>query len=305
MSETQIMEGKEADQVAMTLAGVKRQVNLIQQVMRSEMTDGMHYGTIPGCGDKPALLKAGAEKLNLTFRMAPRFDITITQMGNGHREYSIKTSLFHIDTGKFLGEGLGSCSTMESKYRYRAGDGEDTGKMVSKEYWDTRKTDAGKAQELLGGKGFVTKKVDGVWKIFKKGEKVDNPDIADVYNTVFKMAKKRSHVDATLSATAASDIFTQDIEEMAEDAPIVEPVKTPQPISNGKPSPAPDPKAKLNPQQLNFLQRRLEEMGADEAEVGIFISSKFKKKTLTELTGEEAGIVLRTWKGEPEVAEFK
>ena len=42
----------------------------------------------------------------------------------------------------------------------------------------------------------------------------DNP--ADYYNTVLKMAKKRAHVDAVLTATAASDIFTQDIEDMPE-----------------------------------------------------------------------------------------
>ncbi len=42
----------------------------------------------------------------------------------------------------------------------------------------------------------------------------ENPDIADTYNTVLKMAKKRAFVDASLTATAASDIFTQDVEDM-------------------------------------------------------------------------------------------
>ncbi|WP_418719751.1 hypothetical protein [Bilophila wadsworthia] len=39
----------------------------------------------------------------------------------------------------------------------------------------------------------------------------DNP--ADYYNTCLKMAKKRALVDAVLTCTAASDIFTQDIED--------------------------------------------------------------------------------------------
>ena len=34
-------------------------------------------------------------------------------------------------------------------------------------------------------------------------------------NTVLKMARKRSYVDAILSATGSSRIFTQDIEELA------------------------------------------------------------------------------------------
>ena len=36
------------------------------------------------------------------------------------------------------------------------------------------------------------------------------------HNTCEKMAKKRAHVDAILTATAASDIFTQDVEDMTE-----------------------------------------------------------------------------------------
>ncbi len=43
----------------------------------------------------------------------------------------------------------------------------------------------------------------------------DNP--ADEYNTVLKMAKKRAHIDAMLTATAASDIFTQDLDEKGLD----------------------------------------------------------------------------------------
>ncbi len=36
----------------------------------------------------------------------------------------------------------------------------------------------------------------------------------DVVNTILKMAKKRAFIDAVLSATRSSDLFTQDIEEM-------------------------------------------------------------------------------------------
>jgi hypothetical protein len=48
---------------------------------------------------------------------------------------------------------------------------------------------------------------------------------------VLKMAKKRAHVDAVLTATVASDIFTQDVEDMPED-PIKEMIKVePAPTS--------------------------------------------------------------------------
>lgn len=43
-----------------------------------------------------------------------------------------------------------------------------------------------------------------------------NPDVADVINTVQKMAQKRALVAATLIATSASEFYTQDVEDTAE-----------------------------------------------------------------------------------------
>jgi hypothetical protein len=199
---------------------VRQQVNLIQEIMREVMHEGEHYGKIPGCGDKPALLKPGAEKLNLTFRMSPTYDIERLDMPGGHREYIITCTLKTIGSDVILGQGVGSCSSLESKYRFQTGPKESTGKPVPKEYWDYRKSDAAKAQTLLGGKGFGTMKNDaGQWVISIQGEKVENTNPADQFNTILKMAKKRAHVDAVLTVTAASDIFTQDIEDFTDTAP--------------------------------------------------------------------------------------
>jgi len=54
----------------LTAKEVRAQVNLVQEVMKAVMQNGTHYGKIPGCGDKPTLLKPGAEKLASTFRLA-------------------------------------------------------------------------------------------------------------------------------------------------------------------------------------------------------------------------------------------
>lgn len=43
--------------------------------------------------------------------------------------------------------------------------------------------------------------------------RIPNPEIADVVNTIQKMAQKRALVAATLIATSASEFFTQDIED--------------------------------------------------------------------------------------------
>jgi len=72
-------------QDAMTPATVVNQVQLIQHVMEKVMKDGEHYGVIPGCGKKPSLLKAGAEKLSLTFRLSPSYEVNQKDLPNGHR----------------------------------------------------------------------------------------------------------------------------------------------------------------------------------------------------------------------------
>jgi hypothetical protein len=182
----------------MTPADVRNQINSIQELMSDCMKDGEHYGVIPGMGQKPTLLKAGAEKLAFMFRLATEYRIERIDSDHGHREYIVTCQLSHIDSGHPVGQGVGSASTMESKYRYR--------------WINTDIRPEKQEAELLKaqGKGRWKKQGDNwIWAI-----KEDNPDIADVYNTVLKMGKKRAMVDAILSATAASDIFTQDIEEM-------------------------------------------------------------------------------------------
>lgn len=194
----------------LSIQELKHQADLIKQAIKEVMVENHHFGKIPGCGDKPTLLKPGAEKLCLLFRLAPKYEIITGGLTGGHREYEVICNLIHISTGQFVGQGVGICSTMESKYRYRTGPVEYTDKAVPKDYWKERDI------KLIGGKGFCAKKHPdtGNWVICIQGEKIENPNPADEYNTVKKMAKKRALVDATLTVTAASDSFTQDLEDI-------------------------------------------------------------------------------------------
>jgi len=218
MSNDLILE--QGQQMSLSAAQVRQQVNLIQDVMREVMQEGQHFGKIPGCGDKPTLLKPGAEKLSMTFRLRPIIDndrdIRITEFQNGHREIHVYCHVHNMQ-GVELATGVGSCSTMESKYRYRGGEKIFTGQSAPKEYWNLKKEGKFKeAKEKIGGDGFGVAKNPETqqWEICEIGEKAENPDIADTYNTVLKMAKKRAYVDGILSATGASDIFTQDLEDL-------------------------------------------------------------------------------------------
>lgn len=202
----------------LTGSDVRRQVNLIQEVMRDVMKEGTHFGTVPGCGDKPTLLQPGAHKLLMTFRLVADPEMTIVPMERGHREVRCKVKIYN-QAGTLLGAGVGTCSTMEGKYRYRTGPVEFTDKPVPKTYWDLRNSDPVKAKALLG-EGMVPKKNEaGLWVCARQGEKVEHDNPADYYNTVEKMSYKRGLVSAVLTVTAASDIFTQDIEDMPEVIP--------------------------------------------------------------------------------------
>ncbi len=194
---------------------VKGQVLKIQSLMKELMKEGEHYGIIPGT-QKPSLLKPGAEKLCFMFRLIPEYDVKEKELPNGHREYEILTRLLH--NGVKAGEGVGLCTTMEPKYRYRQN--ERKCPMCGKEtIFKSKKEEGGWFCWAKKG-GCGVQFPDGDESIEKQeAGKKENPDIADTYNTVLKMAKKRSVVDATITACAASDIFTQDVEDFVEEKP--------------------------------------------------------------------------------------
>jgi len=206
---------------AMTPDKVIRQVQLIQQVMDKAMKDGEHYGIIPGT-NKPTLLKAGAEKLCLTFRFDPDYSIIREVRESDFIAYTVKCDLRHIPTGQAIASGVGSCNSRETKYRWR-NNVELTAEAIPKDYWNAKnKGNNAEMKRILGtdpeGRPYVAKKNEqtGTWVKAVVAEKVENDNPWDLDNTLIKMACKRALVAATLNATAASDIFTQDLEDMAE-----------------------------------------------------------------------------------------
>ena len=66
------------DSGTLQISELVNQVALIQQAMKSVMKEKEHYDIIPGCGKKQTLLKPGAEKLGLLFRLSPSYEITRT-----------------------------------------------------------------------------------------------------------------------------------------------------------------------------------------------------------------------------------
>lgn len=209
------------------------QVQKIQQVMRQCMKEGEHYGKIPGT-NKPTLLKPGAEKLNLLFRFDPQYESTERYDGD-HLTIKSKCTLYHMTTAMRVGSGEGSCSTKETKYAYR--NASLSCPECGKEAIIKGKAEYGGGFICFAKKGgcgakFPDEQFDGI-----EVGKVANDNLADQYNTVLKMANKRSLIAAVLNATAASDIFTQDLEDMAENGHQFVPKETkakPKAENNGK-----------------------------------------------------------------------
>lgn len=173
-------------------AEVLAHVKAVQEVMRSVMKPNVHYGAIPGAGDKPTLLKPGAEVLCMTFRIADRYEVDDLSR-DGVVRYRVKCIGEHQTSGATLGSGLGECSTDEEKYRWR--------KAVCKEEFDATPDNMKRVKYGRKSGGHYT------------AQQI-RTEPADLANTALKMACKRAKIAMVLNVTAASDMFSQDLEDL-------------------------------------------------------------------------------------------
>ena len=183
-------------QKPLTASEIKAQVQLIQEVMNAVMKEGHHYGVIPGT-PKPTLYKPGAEKLLSTFRIGADPTELITDLSTEDEiRYRVAVRGFSQATDNLLGVGVGECSSNEEKYKWR--------KPVCDEEFEETQTERKRIAWKRGDKGPYQQKQIRM-----------NP--SDVANTILKIAKKRALVDMTLTITAASDIFDQDLEDLPDE----------------------------------------------------------------------------------------
>jgi hypothetical protein len=142
--------------------------------------------------------------------------------------------------------GEGSCNSWEAKYRYRwvaeeqvpddldptrlpkrgvrrtlcefdfAIERAETSGTYGKpaEHWQ-RMRDAIRSGTARAVEKFTRRGKSVAWEIDVDTAlyRIPNPDVAEVVNTIQKMAQKRALVAATLIATSASEFFTQDVED--------------------------------------------------------------------------------------------
>lgn len=222
----------------------------LEEIKEKIMKPGVHYAVISGCGKKPAILKQGSELLCMAFQLCPSYDITINNLPGGHREYEYEGHITYIPTGSIIAYGVGMCSTMESKYRYREGVRECPkchGEFIIK------------GKKEYGGGWLCFDKKGGCGTKFKDGDqaiegqkigRIENPDIADQYNTIKKIGKKRCQSDMVLTATGASFLFSQDM----DDLPTHDNGNPKPPMQPPKSKSTPKNDGKATPPQIKAIQ---------------------------------------------------
>ncbi len=231
------------DEFDRRLAIMEKGRDRVARIQRALMTPDVDFGTIPGT-PKPTLLKPGAEKLAQAYGLAADFTPE-RHIGDGETAPALayvtrcQLHLGSID-GPIVAVGYGSSNSWERKHRYRAGE------RVC--------PSCGKPGTILKSKRgapewFCWAKKGGCGATFPIDDKritdqvvgdIENPDPWDLDTTLLKMAEKRAFVDATLRATAASGLFTQDVEDLHHEALGGEaPQPAPEPRSEPRQAPAP------------------------------------------------------------------
>lgn len=219
-NETGMPAPRRAQLSAELLKEEREQHNFLSQYVKQSMVEGTDYGRILG-SEKPTLLKPGAEKLIDLFSCTPEFTLVPEfcheDFETGFFKYTFRCRIISRDLGAVLAEGYGSANSRESRFRWRLAH---------------RKCPACQKDAIIQGKS----EYGGGWVCFKKkggcGEKyvatderitsqtvgrVVNEDIADLDNTILKMAKKRAQVDGAIALARCSDMFTQDVEDFSLD----------------------------------------------------------------------------------------
>jgi hypothetical protein len=198
-------------QVARRLEAIDR----FRSLVRANLKEGHDYGVIPGT-PRPTLLKPGAEKIKTLMECADTYEILdkVEDWDKPLFFYTIKCRLVYMHTDVVVSEGLGHCNSMEARYRWRHQD--RSCPECNQETIIKGKQEYGGGWLCFAKKGGCGAKFpDGAESIeSQKVGRVENEDVFSQVNTLLKMAKKRSLVDAALSAGRLSDIFTQDLEDM-------------------------------------------------------------------------------------------
>ncbi len=175
-----------------------RMAAMLDKLYTSVMRKGTDYDTLPGMS-KPSLLKPGAELLARLFDLVADTQIVSSAERVDHEipyfSYDAECRLFNR-YGAFVGNGIGCCNSAEPQYAFRWVFQEELPR-------DVRSLEELRTREL--------------------GERTQyrvpmtRNEVFGLANSVKKKAKKRAFVDAILTVTGSSRLFSQDVGDGGEE----------------------------------------------------------------------------------------
>jgi hypothetical protein len=239
---------------------------VVIEYYRSNLKEGHHYYTLPG-QRKPALSKEGALNICSLFKVIAEPEPPVeVYHPDGHYSVRYRVHLRSALTGKIVGTGDAGCTTREAKYAYRWVRPSLLPPGADKDALPTRK-----------------RKHRNEWVTEYR---VPNEDIADMYNTVLKMAYKRAIVAATHVLPLVSELFTQDLEESLGDAD----------APAAAPETPPAPKEQSDPSVRSAIARRLVALKrrVTREELVALAQELFGKSRYDDLTDDEAEVLIET-----------
>jgi hypothetical protein len=190
----------------------------VVEVMQKVMREGIDFGEIPGTtreGKKPkmALLQPGAEVLCQVFRLRPEFHEVALIERDDFLFVKIRCRLLHSITGELVGEAIASANSREEKY---------ASQVAAKLCPVCGKPSIFKSKQDRGG-WFCWAKKGGCGATFEDEDKklldqtgtVSVDRVWGLYHTLESIAQKRAYVKVTRNATACSDIFTDEPDDLS------------------------------------------------------------------------------------------
>lgn len=224
-------------------------------IVERRFKEGHHFMHIPGMPkeQRPHLCDPGISLIAAGYHLRPEYKVleSITD-DEGNYSVALECSYIHIPTETKVTAGLGTATTKEVKYAYR--------------WVRLPEVPAGIDRDTLP----VRERRDGV-KVYR----VDNPDIGDLYNTIWKMAAKRAEGDAVLKLPGCSELFAG--------------YKIEPPRARQEPQPKVEPKAQEalapKPRTYPVLQQRILELtsaqGVDWGRCSLWLKDNIGQEEVT------------------------
>lgn len=187
----------------------KQMRDILGEYVKSQMKEDHHFSkklgtlTLP----KPMLLQEGVRNICSLFKLFFGEPVVREEYFDGdHYRARVHIKLYNAQ-GNQIASGDAICSTYETKYAFRTGERECPKCHQPTIFKDNKTQDGGwYCWAKKGGCGAKFNSGDQEIESQKIG-RVDNPDKADVHNTVLKIGIKRAKSSAVCDVAMVSEIF--------------------------------------------------------------------------------------------------